>query len=89
MTSNAQRITNIESDYATEGYVDTTVVAAAAADGVVDGAIATLPVLCALAPDSSLDTYVDGKILLSETVSYIDRSIGFRIPLSIVKAIQP
>ena len=73
MTSNAQRITNIESDYATEGYVVTAVVAAAAAGGVVDGAISTLAVLKptnwgALAPDSSLDTYVDGKILLSETV---------------------
>ena len=73
MTSNAQRITHIESDYATEGYVDTAVVAAAAAGGVVDGAISTLAVLKPTnwgtsAPDSSLDTYVDGKILLSETV---------------------
>ena len=73
MTSNAQRITHIESDYATEGYVDTAVVAAAAAGGVIDGAISTLAVLKptnwgALGPDSSLDTYVGGKILLSETV---------------------
>jgi hypothetical protein len=78
MTSNAQRITNIESDYATEGYVDTAVVAAAAAGGVVDGAISTLAVLKptnwgTLAPDSSLDTYVDGKILLSETVVGVEK----------------
>ena len=74
MTSNAQRITNIESDYAKE-YVDTAIIASTLAGGVVDGAIATFSVPIptnwgTLAPaDNGLDTYIRRRQnTLSETV---------------------